>query len=90
MWATAYQWGLPLTFEEVSRAQQECIVCSKRDLHRVPQQPVTILKVTYHLMIPFIRWQIGYIGPLPVSEGYQYVMTGEDTATGLLIAFPVH
>ena len=32
MWAIAHRWGLPLTFEEVSRVQQECVVCSKRDL----------------------------------------------------------
>ena len=33
MWAVACWWGSPLTFEEVSRAWQECIVCFKRDLH---------------------------------------------------------
>ena len=86
MWAVARQWGLPLTFEEVSRARQECVVCSKRDLHRVPQQHGTIAKGP----IPLIRWQIDYIGPLLVSEGYQYIMTCVDTATGLLVAFPTH
>ena len=33
MWAVAHWWGLPLTFEEVSRALQECVICSKMDLH---------------------------------------------------------
>ena len=36
MWAVAHWWDLLLTFEEVSRAQKECLVCSKRDLHQVP------------------------------------------------------
>ena len=78
------QGGLPLTIEEVSRTQQECVVCSKRDLHRVPQQHGTITKGP----IPLVRWHIGYIGPLPMSEGYQYAMTCVDTATGLLVSFP--
>ena len=33
MWALAHRWGLPLTCEEVSKAQKECLVCSKKDLH---------------------------------------------------------
>ena len=33
MWAVACRWGLPLTFEEVSKAWKECLMCSKRDLH---------------------------------------------------------
>ena len=84
MWAIAHQWGLPLTFEEVSRVQQECTVCSKRDLDQVPQQSGMIAKGP----IPLIRWQIHCTGPLPMSEGCRYVMTHMDTATGLLIAFP--
>ena len=74
MSAVARQWGLPLTFKEVSRAQQECVVCYKRDSHQVPQQHGTIARGP----IPLIRWQIDYIGPLPVSEGYQYAMTSVD------------
>ena len=34
------------------------------------------------------RWQVGIIGPLPSSEGYKYAVTGVDTATGLLAAYP--
>ena len=33
MWAVACQWGLSLTFEEVSTAWQECVLCSKMDFH---------------------------------------------------------
>ena len=29
-----------------------------------------------------------YIGPLPMSGGYQYAMTCVDAATGLFVAFP--
>ena len=83
MWAVALWWGLPLTFEEVRRAPQECVVCSTRDLHRVPQQHGIIAKGP----IPLVRWQIDYIGPLPVSEGYRYAISCVDTATGLLVAF---
>ena len=81
-----HQWGLPLTFEEVSRAWQECVMCSKRDLHQVPQQHGTIVKEP----ILLIRWQIDYIGPLPVSEWYQYAMICVDTDTRFLVAFPTH
>ena len=35
-------------------------------------------------------WQVDYIGPLPISEGYRYAMTCVDKATGLLVTFPVH
>ena len=35
------------------------------------------------------RWQVGIIGPLPSSEGYKYAVTGVDTATGLLAAYPL-
>ena len=84
MWAVAHRWGLPLTFEDISRAWQECVMCSKKDLHQVPQQHGAIAKGP----IPLIRWQIDYIGPLPVSEGYRYAMTCVDTATELLVAFP--
>ena len=86
MWAVAHWWGLPLTFEEVNRAQKECLVCSKRDLHQVPHQHGTIVRGP----IPIVRWQIDYIGPLPISEGYWYAMTCVDMATGLLVAFPAH
>ena len=84
MWAVARWWGLLLTFEEVSRVRKECLVYSKRDLHQVLQQHGTIVKGP----IPLVRWQIDYIGPLPISEGHQYAMTCGDTATGLLFAFP--
>ena len=56
----------------------------QRDLKRVLQQYWTIAKGP----IPLVRWQIDYIGFLPVSEGYQYAMTCVDSATGLLVAFP--
>ena len=58
-------------------------MCSRRDLHQVPQQRGTIAKE----LIPLVRWQIDYIGPLPVSEGYRYAMTCVDTAIGLMVAF---
>ena len=58
-------------------------MCTIGDLHRVPQQHRIINKGP----IPLVRWQIDYIGPLPVSEGYQYAMTCVYTAIGLMVAF---
>ena len=34
------------------------------------------------------QWQVDVIRPLPSSEGYKYAITGVDTATGLLAAYP--
>ena len=33
--------------------------------------------------------QVYVVGPLPSSEGYKYAVTGVDTATGLLAAYPL-
>ena len=38
--------------------------------------------------VPVICWQVDIIGPLPSSEGYKYAITGVETATGLLTAYP--
>ena len=38
-------------------------------------------------LILLVRWQIDYIGSLPISEGYWYAMTYVDTASDLLVAF---
>ena len=40
--------------------------------------------------IPLVRWQINYIGPLHISEGYRYAVTCVNMATGLLVAFSAH
>ena len=34
------------------------------------------------------QWQVDTIGSLPNSEGYNYAITGVDTAMGLLAAYP--
>ena len=49
--------------------------------------PLTFDEVSKAGLTPLVRWQIDYIGPLPISEGYQYAVTCVDTATGLLGAF---
>ena len=61
-------------------------MCSKRDLHRVPQQHGAIVMGP----ISLVRWQIDYIGPLPISEEYQYAISCVDMTTRLLVAFPEH
>lgn len=33
-------------------------------------------------------WQVDFVGSLPKSEGYQYMVTSVDTATGLFAAYP--
>ena len=38
--------------------------------------------------VPLTWWQVDVIRPLPSSEGYKYAITGVDTATGLLAAYP--
>ena len=78
MWAVACRWVLPLIFEEVNRARKESLVYPKRDLHQDPQH-VALCALRGTIVrgpIPLVRWQIDYIGPLPISEGYQYAMCG--------------
>lgn len=84
MWAVGKQWGLPLTFDEVIQACQNCVVCSKRDLCHILQQQGEVAQG----LTPLDQWQVDFIGPLPSSESYWYVLTCVDTATGLLAASP--
>lgn len=84
MWAVAKQWGLPLTFDEVIRACQDCVVCSKRDLRCILQQQGEVARGP----TPLDQWQVDFICPLTSSESYWYVVTCVDTAIGFLAAFP--
>ena len=38
--------------------------------------------------VPLTQWQVDVIGLLSSSEGYKYAITGVETATGLLTAYP--
>ena len=81
VWAVAHLWGLPLTFE-VSRGWKECLVCSKRDLHQVPQQHGTLVKRP----IPLVRCRRLYWASSHIRR-ITYAMTCVDMATGLLVLF---
>lgn len=38
--------------------------------------------------IPLTRWQVNFVGPLPLAENASFALTVIDTATGLLFARP--
>ena len=84
-WAIAKDWGLLLHYNRV----QICRVYPSYSLQR--QRPWAIPQDTGQIARsnePAQCWQMNYIRPLPLSDGFRHALTSVDTSTGLLQTYP--
>ena len=71
----------------LAEAQEACetyVICSGEH----PRRPVGTSGQVVWGQVLLAQLQVDVIGPLPSLEGYKYAITGMDTATGLLAAYP--
>ena len=84
MRSTIKTWGSLVTLAEAQEACEICVVCSQKH----PRRPVGTSGQIVWGWVTLPQWQVDTIGSLPNSEGYNYAITGVDTAMGLLAAYP--
>ena len=71
----------------LAEAQEACetyVICSGEH----PRRPVGTSGQVVWEQVLLAQLQVDVIGPLPSLEGCKYAITGMDTATGLLAAYP--
>ena len=71
---------------DITRWCKECMACQKAKVHTHVKAPVEQMKIPD---TPFAHVHVDLVGPLPVSQGYSYLLTAIDRRSRWVEAFPL-